>query len=287
MSQLIEKRSFDLSGSEIKETRNGFDFRGYAAVFATRSVPMLNASGTFTEVVMPGAFKRAIEERQDVLFTVDHDPKRLLGRTSSGTVALAEDSKGLEVRSTLPNTQLGRDTAEMIARRDLNGMSFMFIASPGGSTFEQRNGERIRTLTDFARVPDVCVTAVPAYKETEADVEARMLFEALTELRTGKMISAANKDIIANAISALQALINEEQAEEDAGERSAWKLKLDLIEKYGGIAEARDSAYQPQPYQKDADETIQCPQCGSYNSPDAQYCDQCGNYLVGEYIVEP
>lgn len=35
----------------------------------------------------------------------------------------------------------------------------------------------------------------------------------------------------------------------------------------------------PEPYHKDADETVQCPSCKKYNSPDAKYCDQCGEKL--------
>lgn len=35
----------------------------------------------------------------------------------------------------------------------------------------------------------------------------------------------------------------------------------------------------PMPYHKDADETVECPNCHKYNAPDARYCDQCGAKL--------
>src|ERR1035437_6031036 len=39
--------------------------------------------------------------------------------------------------------------------------------------------------------------------------------------------------------------------------------------------------YAPEPYNPQADENVQCPECRKRNDPDAQYCDQDGTYLVG------
>lgn len=47
------------------------------------------------------------------------------------------------------------------------------------------------------------------------------------------------------------------------------------------LAVADAGPYEPQPYTKDPDETVQCPSCGKFDSPDAQYCDQCGFKLAG------
>lgn len=38
--------------------------------------------------------------------------------------------------------------------------------------------------------------------------------------------------------------------------------------------------YQPAPYHQDADETVDCPDCGRGNDTDASYCDQCGMQLT-------
>lgn len=35
----------------------------------------------------------------------------------------------------------------------------------------------------------------------------------------------------------------------------------------------------PEPYRRGSDETVQCPNCGKYDAPDARYCDQCGHKL--------
>lgn len=44
--------------------------------------------------------------------------------------------------------------------------------------------------------------------------------------------------------------------------------------------------FEPEPYHRDADETVQCPVCGKFNDLDAEYCDQCGTKLAGRTDIE-
>lgn len=46
------------------------------------------------------------------------------------------------------------------------------------------------------------------------------------------------------------------------------------------------AAYQPQPYERDNGEDVQCPVCGKYNEDDAIYCDQCSLMLAGRDDVQ-
>jgi ATP-dependent protease ClpP protease subunit len=39
--------------------------------------------------------------------------------------------------------------------------------------------------------------------------------------------------------------------------------------------------FEPEPYERGDDETVECPVCGKYDAPDARFCDQCGTKLVG------
>lgn len=45
------------------------------------------------------------------------------------------------------------------------------------------------------------------------------------------------------------------------------------------------AAYEPEPYHQDADETVECPECGRMNDDDAEFCDQCGVKLAGRADV--
>lgn len=45
-------------------------------------------------------------------------------------------------------------------------------------------------------------------------------------------------------------------------------------------------AYQPQPYERESWENVQCPVCGKYNDSDGVYCGQCGVMLAGRDDVQ-
>jgi HK97 family phage prohead protease len=146
------------------ERRSAVEFRaaagrrleGYAAVFAQPA-----QIGGFTETILPGAFTRSLAAGRDVLALVDHDPARLLGRTGSGTLRLAEDSRGLQFELDVPDTQLGRDLLALAERRDIGGASFAFIARREDWPARDR-----RELRDLDLIEVSIVQAVPAYSGT-------------------------------------------------------------------------------------------------------------------------
>lgn len=139
----------------------GRRLEGYAAVFGVPAT-----IGTFTETIAPGAFRATLASRGDILALVDHDPGRLLARTGSGTLRLAEDSRGLHFSLDVPDTGLGRDILALAERRDLGGMSFTF--RPKDEAWPARDRRELRAV-DLLEVS--VVQAFPAYSATS--VEAR------------------------------------------------------------------------------------------------------------------
>jgi HK97 family phage prohead protease len=81
----------------------------------------------FSEEIAPGAFRASLASGADIVALQDHMPDRLLGRTKSGSLRLAEDGTGLNFALDVPDTTLGRDLLTMVARGDVGGMSFGFI----------------------------------------------------------------------------------------------------------------------------------------------------------------
>jgi HK97 family phage prohead protease len=134
---------------------------GYAAVFDQFSEDL----GSFREKIAPGAFREAIE-RSDVRALKNHDPGCLLGRARAGTLRLAEDELGLRVEIDLPDTQLGRDTAEEIRRRDLDGQSFAFTTDI--DDWDYAGEVPIRTVRKVRELFDVGPVTYPAYTQTSA-----------------------------------------------------------------------------------------------------------------------
>jgi phage prohead protease, HK97 family len=104
----------DMERRYVTEIRAaGRKLEGYAATFGTEA-----RIADFSEIIMPGAFASSLTGR-DVLALVDHDPSKLLARTRSRSLRLAEDSKGLSFEIDLPDTSLGRDVLALAERGDL------------------------------------------------------------------------------------------------------------------------------------------------------------------------
>ncbi len=137
---------------------------GYAATFNQPTV----IGGQFTEIIAPGAFTRAIAEKQDVTCLLNHDNNIVLGRTTSGTLTLQQDAKGLKFRCQLdPNNSSHRDLHASVKRGDISEMSFAF--KPHGENGESWAG-MTRTLKDVDLV-DASIVTRPAYPGTS--VQAR------------------------------------------------------------------------------------------------------------------
>jgi hypothetical protein len=89
---------------------------GYAAPFNSPS----DIGGQFIESIAPGAFSRALRDRHDVRFLVNHDPSLLLARTANGTLSLKQDAVGLHFRAQVPNTQAGNDLLTLLRSQTMN-----------------------------------------------------------------------------------------------------------------------------------------------------------------------
>jgi HK97 family phage prohead protease len=96
----------------------------------------------------------------------------VLGRTSSGTLELSSDDKGLRYVVTPPATRA--DVMELIQRRDVRGSSFAFTVDPSAEKFRTGDdGKAVRQITEVSGLYDVGPVLVPAYPATSASVAMR------------------------------------------------------------------------------------------------------------------
>ncbi|MBB4152910.1 hypothetical protein GGQ80_000798 [Sphingomonas jinjuensis] len=170
-----ERRVLDrpLEVRELATGANGRTVRGYAAVFDTQT----DIGGCWVETIAPGAFTATLRSA-DVLALYSHQTDRVLGRTGAGTMRLAEDERGLAVEIDLPDTTDGRDLAVLIARGDVKGMSFGFIAR---RQVWDETVEPVRRTLEEVELLEVTITAFPQYPETE--IGLRSLEHARAERR--------------------------------------------------------------------------------------------------------
>ena len=143
--------------------------KGYAARFNVVSDDL----GGFREVIMPGAFDRAIKEEHDVRALWNHNSDMVLGRTKSGTLSLSVDDEGLQIEIDPPDTQAGRDAMTVVERGDVDQMSFAFRTITDNWRTEEK--EVIRELVDLELL-DISPVAYPAYPQSS--ISARALDQA-------------------------------------------------------------------------------------------------------------
>ena len=126
------------------------------------------AIADFREQIAPGAFARTLAENRDILALVDHDPGKVLGRTSTGSLDLRETERGLEYRLNLPDTTAGNDLRALAARGDLGGVSFGF------RVVRDSWQDDLRTLQEVELHEVSIVQAWPAYPTTTVSLRSRL-----------------------------------------------------------------------------------------------------------------
>lgn len=160
---MIERR---VTSTEVEVRSKGRvpTVEGYAAVF---DAPY--DMGGWSESVARGAFRKTLQEA-DVRCLFNHEPDHVLGRNKSGTLELANDSRGLHYRCTLPDTAFARDLYTLIERGDISQSSFAFATIKDTWTQDGgRDGVPLRTLRE-CRLYDVSIVTFPANEATTVDV---------------------------------------------------------------------------------------------------------------------
>ena len=171
----IERRDFAFEDEQELIVESRADGRaaiiGYAAVYNRLSLDL----GGFKEEILPGAFDKILSRqrgKQDVVALFNHDSNIVLGRTSSGTLELSSDTKGLRYVVTPPVSRA--DVMELIQRRDVRGSSFAFTVDKNGEGFRQgEDGNAVRQIREVSGLYDVGPVLVPAYPATSASVAMR------------------------------------------------------------------------------------------------------------------
>ena len=166
MKRKIEWRHFFSNELRATESDGEPKIEGYPAMFNKHSEDL----GGFIEKIAPGAFANSLKNGDDVRALLNHDQNYVLGRTTSGTVELREDKKGLYMVNKPPDTQWARDLKVSIERGDITQMSFGFWVKD--EEWRNRKDQApVRTLKEVGLV-DVSVVTFPAYPDTSVAVRS-------------------------------------------------------------------------------------------------------------------
>lgn len=135
---------------EVKASADGWTVSGYASTFG--NVDMGN------DVVMPGAFDKALERGRKVRFLHSHDPRMVLGVP----VGLKSDKRGLFGEFKISKTKLGEDTRELLRDGALDSFSIGYIAKEW--EWEGKGDDRVRQLNEVDLL-EVSLVAIPMNPE--------------------------------------------------------------------------------------------------------------------------
>lgn len=164
--------------TEAREAENGrkeLVIRGYPILFNTPTKVWDFWYDEITEIILPQALDGV--DLRNVFLLYGHDMNRVLGRTGKN-LRLEVDETGLFMECVMPNTQEARDLYNLIEAGIVDGMSFWL------RTYDQVNPSTLkRTVTKIEELPEVTITAFPAYKETVVIAMEEERQKALREQR--------------------------------------------------------------------------------------------------------
>ena len=198
-NNIMEKRIFNIETRAEESEEGNQIITGHASMYDTRSENL----GGFYEYIEAGAFTPELIAKSDTRALINHDQNLILGRTTSGTLRLNADEKGLRYEFDVPQTSYGKDLVVSMQRGDITQSSFAFTVAEDDWTTDEA-GNNIRTIKKIDRLYDVSPVTYPAYPE-------------------------ANDLIVAQrGLATYKEKVEKENEEKDLVKRSLVSLKIEL-----------------------------------------------------------
>lgn len=188
---------------------------GDAAVFNQETV----IGEWFREMILPGAFKRVLSEKPDVIAAYNHDWNIVLGRTTAGTLSLEETDDALRYTAEInPKDPEAVGVYERIKRGDVSQASFAFTVRKEEWTSPAHRGElSLRTIIEVEQLYDVGPVTFGAYPQASAQARSKA-----SEF-TNQQDAAGGQE---PPVGAQSELVMQEQAENEKRRLEFLKIKV-------------------------------------------------------------
>ena len=196
---IMEKRIFNLE-SRFETREDGTEFvSGYGAVFNSKSENL----GGFYEFISPSAITQETIDKSDIRALINHDQNLVLARSTSGTLKVEVDEKGMRYSFDIPQTSYGKDLAINMKNGNISQSSFAFtIARDGDNWTTDEEGNDIRTITKIERLYDVSPVVYPAYSQAESDLVVAQ--RGLAMYKEKQEIKEEENDLVARSLAKLK-----------------------------------------------------------------------------------
>lgn len=200
----LEEKTFPL---EIKKLDDEGTFEGYAAIF--------DKPDAYNEIVESGAFTKTLKEGKTRPMLWYHNPTQPLG-----IVEMEVDTKGLKVLGNLNlEVQIAKEVHALMKQKAIRGLSIGF------RTIKEAWNKSMRILKEvkvyevspctFQVHPKALISNVKSKKFDAASKPIEGAIEFLEEIKSGKMVSAANLKLLNNAVGALAAILKKLEPSDD------------------------------------------------------------------------
>lgn len=183
---MIERRF--TKGAQIRAGKNSDKpgIEGYGAVFNEEYVLYEDTGWRLVETIKPGAFTRALKEKQDTRCLFNHSADQVLGRTTNGTLRMQEDGTGLAFENDLDSrTTIAQNVQAFVDRGDVSGCSFAFNVRKQTWRDETSADGKMTTCTreieEIGDLYDVGPVTYPAYTGTSVSPRSQA---QLAEMRS-------------------------------------------------------------------------------------------------------
>ena len=178
--------------------------QGYAVLYEQESELLTGKDGLkFTEVIHKGALDNV--DFSNLVMIYNHDYKDVLASVKAGTLTVELDDKGLKFKATLPGTSVSDDVYKNIQAGNLDSMSFGFTVSDEGSAWTQTDdGNYKREVNSIANLYELSVVTLPAYPDTNVNVDTRSL---INTKENKDMFKSVNTNDEVTPVQAMEAYI--------------------------------------------------------------------------------
>jgi HK97 family phage prohead protease len=166
----IEYRTSENEGKRIIEA---------VIPYNSKSVDM----GGFKEIITETAFRKTLNDNQNVYAYYNHDDSKVLGSTQSGTLELRSEKDGLYCKILLGSTSFANDLWDVILRGDCKTLSFGFVP------FDVENRGNLRYLKSVQLVEISLCVSRPAYEETTSIAYTRNKKKDYTIMKKKNLIT--------------------------------------------------------------------------------------------------
>lgn len=207
---------------EVKVDTEKRILKGYASTFDNKDL--------VGDIVTKGAFKKTISERLDKVKALwQHQPWQPIGKPT----VMQEDSKGLYVEARISKTALGNDVIELVNDKVLDSFSIGYDVVK--DDYDSQKGARYlkelklyefsvvtfpaNELATVDGVKNLNMAQLEDYLRNATELDVKSL------LKAGRVLSSGNRQLLKNAIEALENLLAAAEPDESEKQKATPKAK--------------------------------------------------------------